>query len=545
MLNYMKKYLQIFLKQIDKKDAGFEWYFLLLSVFSAILLSLSFQKFNFFIIAWFCLIPLVHCALNSKMISAILYGFITGLIFNFISVYWMFPFLKTNTLLFFNSIILSLIVWIYLAAYFAVWAGLLNYSKRYLKDVKLIVFAAAVWVVLEYVRTYILSGFPINLLGYSQATFYPIIQIADITGVYGVSFIIAVINMMLYFYMKNKDKKYLIFSVVVIVCLLLYGLVRIAEFNGKYGDKKITVGVIQPNIEQYKKWRGDYAAAILGILHKNASFFADKNVDLIVYPETVLPKGLEESEDVRQLARDTSRFAKLTLIGGMSDENKKRYNTVFILSQDGKIIGKYRKRHLVIFGEYLPFRGGLLSKFLKSLNSLNSMGELTKETESTVFKFDDITLGITICSEKYYPDLSRNLVLKGANILTNHTNEAWFLDMATPYQNFVMNVFRAVETRKNLIVAANTGISAIISSNGSCSVKTKVGENISFTGDAYTNHYRSFYVIMGDIFAYICMIFSALCLLFFIYKEYKLKINLFASVRKQIPGKLDKKIDKI
>ncbi|MCL2144721.1 MAG: hypothetical protein FWH43_04430, partial [Endomicrobia bacterium] len=140
---------------------------------------------------------------------------------------------------------------------------------------------------------------------------------------------------------------------------------------------------------------------------------------------------------------------------------------------------------------------------------------------------------INICSERYYPDLSRNLVLQGANILTNHTNDAWFLDMATPYQNFVMNIFRAVETRKNLIVAANTGISAIISSSGKCQVKTKVDENISFIGDVYTNNYRSLYVVIGDVFVYMCMIFSILCLLFCIYKKYELKITFRMSGQKQ------------
>lgn len=468
------------------------------------------------------MIPLIHCVMNSKIFFAIIYGFITGLIFNSISVYWMFPFLKLNTHSFFSSLIVSGIVWVYLAAYFAVWSGLLNYAKKYLNDIKLILFSASVFVVLEYIRTYILSGFPINLLGYSQSTFYPIIQIADITGVYGVSFVIVVINMTLYFYMQNKEKKYLIFSAAVILILLFYGLIRVNEFNAEYGDKKITAGVIQPNIEQYKKWRGNYAADILNTLRKNANFFADKNVDMIVYPETVLPRRLEESEDVKKMMRETSRFASLTLIGGMSGKNKKQYNTVFILSPYGEILGKYKKRHLVIFGEYLPFRG-LLLKFFKSLYSINPTGELSKETELEVFKFGDVTLGINICSERYYPDLSRKLVLKGANILTNHTNDAWFFDMPTAYQNFVMNIFRAVETRKNLIVAANTGVSGIINSNGRCIVKTKTNENISFMGDVYTNNYKSVYVIIGDVFAYICMVFSILCLLFCMFKRYQLK----------------------
>ena len=518
----MESHIRAFLKQLDKKDVNFNPYFLILPVLSAVLLSFSFQKFNIFILAWVCLIPLIYCVLDSKIFFAIMYGFIAGFVFNVISVYWMFPFLKINTHSFFNSLVMSGIVWIYLAAYFVIWSGLLNFAKKYLKDMQLILFSAAVWVVLEYIRTYILSGFPINLLGYSQSTFYPIIQIADITGVYGVSFLIVAINMMLYFYIKNKDKKYLVISAIVILSLLFYGLLRVIKFSGEYGDRKITIGVIQPNIEQQKKWRGNYAAAILNTLRKNAYYFADKNADIIVYPETVLPRRLEESEDVKKMMRDASRFAKLTLIGGMSEENRRKYNSVFILSQNGQIIGKYKKRHLVIFGEYLPFRG-LLPKFFKSLSSINSTGELSEETELEVFKFNDVTLGINVCSERYYPDLSRNLVLKGANILTNHTNDAWFFDMATPYQNFAMNIFRAVETRKNVIVAANTGVSAIINSNGKSLVKTKVCENMSFVGNAYTNNYMSLYVITGDIFVYMCMIFSILCLLFFILKKYRLK----------------------
>ncbi|MDR1696158.1 MAG: apolipoprotein N-acyltransferase [Endomicrobium sp.] len=516
--------MQVFLRQIDKKDVGFDWRFLVLSILSAVILSLCFPKFNVFIFAWVCLIPLIHCVLNSKSVFSVIYGFAAGFVFGLISIYWMLYFLEINTRSFSNSIILSFIVWGYFGIYFAVWAGLLNFAKKYLDNVKLILFSGAVWVILEYIRTYAMSGFPINSLAYSQSIFYPIIQIADITGFYGVSFVIMAINMLLYFYLQNKNKKYLLAAGIIIGALLLYGLTRVAQFNGEYGDRKLTVGVIQPNIEQHKKWRGSYAAAILNTLRKGANSFADKNVDIMLYPETVLPRRLEESKDVQEMVRQVSRLAKLTLIGGMSDENKKKYNSVFVLSQNGQIAGKYKKRRLVIFGEYLPFRG-LLSKFLKSLSSINTTGELSKEKELEVFKFGDVTLGINICSERYYPDLSRALVLKGANILTNHTNDAWFLGMATPYQNFIINTFRAVETRKNLIVAANTGVSAIINSSGKCTEKTRVGENVSFTGNVYTNNYKSLYVAMGDIFVYMCMIFVVWCLLFCILKKYQFIIK--------------------
>jgi len=515
----MQKFLEC-LKQINKKDIGFNLYFLGLSALSGVLLALSFQKFNIFILAWVGLIPLIHCVLNSKRLYAVMYGFVAGLVFSIMSIYWMFPFLKMNTNSFVDSMAVSSLLWLYVTAYFVIWAVLLNYARKYLQGIKLVLFTAAAWVSLEYVRTYMLTGFPWNLLGYSQSTFYQIIQIADNAGVYGVSFVIVIVNMMLYFYLKHKNKKYLLFSAIVIACLLAYGFARIHKFDDNYGDRILKVGVIQPNIEQYQRWQSGFERVIFDTLRDNAAYFEGKNLDILIYPETVLPVRLEENTQARNFVFQTAHLANLTLIGGNLRENRQLYNTVFVL-QNGRVVGRHRKSHLVIFGEFLPFSGTLLPRFLRSLAVLNSQGELARGTELQVFEFDDIALGINVCSENFLPCLTRNLVRQGANVLTHHANNAWFLDMATAYQHFAMNVFRAVETRKNFIVAANTGISGIIAPSGRVMTKTKVGENISFAANVRTNNYKPVYVLIGNLFAQICVVFVILYLIFFGFKSFK------------------------
>ena len=125
-----------------------------------------------------------------------------------------------------------------------------------------------------------------------------------------------------------------------------------------------------------------------------------------------------------------------------------------------------------------------------------------------VLKYKSMNVGATICSENFFPNLSRKIVLSGAKILTNHTNDAWFLDSYAPYQHFVMNVFRAIENRKNVIVSANTGISSVIDSAGNITKITSVNKAESFITDAYQNNVITVYDKIGNIFCYICMFFT-------------------------------------
>lgn len=493
-----------------KKEYKFKYLFF--SVISGVLLALSFPKFNVFIFAWVSFIPLLYCIFKSNIKHSLIYGFITGLIFNIISVYWIFLFLLNNSNRFFSSMSVAIILWVYLSIYFAVWAVSVNILKRY-NSLIVILFSSSLWIFLEFIKSYLFTGFQINLLGYSQSSFILLIQIADIAGIYGVSFIIILINIMLFYRIYFTNKKFSIFIILITICLFIYGFVRMNKFDMQYGSK-ITVGIVQT--KEYKEKKVYYQENVVKQIYKSIENIKNKDMDIILYPETLVLGDLEKDKIIKDMIKEISLLSDINLIGGTLSIHKNNYNSIFIISRKGEILDVYRKKHLVVFGEYLPFRKGLLIRFLSSLNKFE---DRTHETELKVFHFDKYTIGISICSENFYPSLSREFVLKGATILTNHTNNSWFKDPTLPYQHFSMNVFRAVENRKNVLISANSGISGIIDASGRTVEKIKEDESLSFISNAYTNNYITIYDKIGDIFVYMCMFFSLICLFFAIFAK--------------------------
>ena len=478
--------------------------YFLLSILTGILVALSFPKINAFYLIWIAFIPLIYSVLNNSVKNSLVYGFVSGFTCNLISLYWIFPFIQYNTNSITQSVIVSFLLWGYMAVYFCLWAGFLSYTRRHLYPFLSIIFAACVWVALEFLRTYFLTGFPWNLLGYSQNKFLPMIQIADIFGAYGISFSIIAVNMLLYYrlYSKTNKNKHILTAVLIVLLLLSYGVLRMGKFNISYGDKT-TVAIVQPNIDQYKKWDNEYKNEILETLGNNIKNFGSEKIDMIIYPETALPGFVQNDSEIQGLIKNISNTGVFCMIGGPSINNGKIYNSIYAVNVNG-YLNIHDKNHLVIFGEYIPFRT-ILSKFFGILNSL---GDFSKGTEMNVYNDGKITVGPTICSENFFPSFSRRLSYKGARILTNHTNDAWFFDTFAPYQHFVMNIFRAVENRKSVIVSANSGLSGIIDASGRTILETKINQNVSLIGNAYQNDYISVYTKMGDILPVICILFT-------------------------------------
>lgn len=484
--------------------------YFVLSVISGILLALSFQKFNAFFLAWIGFIPLLFCCnKENTILKSSLYGLITGFICNAISLFWLFPFLNYNLESYLQSFIVSCLLWIYLACYFAIWTGFLNLIQKKFTSIIVILFAPFVWMLLEYVRTYFLTGFPWNLLGYSQTIFLYFIQIADIFSVYGVSFVIVLINVLIFFFIKERKIQFLIAAIIIFLSVLSYGFIRIKYLNIN-NDGEIRVGVIQPNVDQYKKWDAKYKESIMDEIKNSANSFENEKIDVMVYPETVIP-GFFGDPDIENLIEDISSNAKINLIGIPFSEEKNFYNSIFAFDNKAKVIDKHYKTHLVIFGEFIPFRN-ILAKFFSIFNSL---GDFSKGNKMNVFNYENIHIGSSICSENFFSGLSRTLVNNGAQILTNHTNDAWFLDSAAPYQHFSMNIFRAVENRKYMIVCANTGISSVIDLTGKVLQKTQLNENINFSYLVYQNSYKTIYDKLGNVLVYIGLVFVSF--IFFIF----------------------------
>ena len=484
----------------------YKFKYLIFSIISGILLALSFQKFNLFVFAWVAFIPLIHCIYKNNLKFSALYGFITGILFNIISSYWFFYFLLSNTNKIFSSLVVSLMLWIYLSLYFVVWVIFVYKIKKY-NYIFVGTVSAALFAVFDYIKSYLFSGFQTNLLGYSQASFSPLIQVCDIFGIYFISFFVVMVNILLYYYLLSKNRKFILQIVFLFFVLLCYGFYRIKQFNVDYGDK-ISVGIVQT--VAYKDKKIYYQENIVSRIQDNIKNLKSEHLSLTLYPETLILGNIKKDVLLKILMDEISSFSDVSLVGGTFTEKGKDYNSIFLISKDGQIFDIYKKKHLVVFGEYLPFKKGLLFNFL---SSLNKFGERTKEVELKVFDVGKYTIGINICSENFYPYLSRELVLKGANILTNHTNNSWFKDSTLAKQHFTMNIFRAIENRKNILVSTNCGISGIIDCKGKPVIKTEETFDGNFIGKAYTNNYVTIYDKIGDLFVCLCIAYIGIILL--------------------------------
>ncbi|MDR0800176.1 MAG: apolipoprotein N-acyltransferase [Endomicrobium sp.] len=491
-------------------------------IITGLLAVCAFPKINLFFLAWIAFVPLIFVTIRSELKGSFFYGLLSGFVFNVAGLYWLVPMLQFNTGSYVQALIAACILWIYLALYWGIWCLYLNFSQNILhktlqdnsySNVIIILFGACMWVLLEYIRTYFLTGFPWMLIGYSQFKFTAIIQIAEFTGVYGVSFLIILCNLCFYFWISmQKGNKYLYTALALIIMVSIFGTARANKFRF-FGDQEFTVTIVQPNIDQDKKWDQFYKDDILFNLKKYAFEIAENKTDLVIWPEAALPGFIPGDEQLYDITKYIVKTAGgFNIIGSAyNDKNYRQFNAALAFEGSGDYKAVHKKTHLVLFGEYIPLRN-LLSKFF---GVLNQMGDFTKGEDTDIFDNGQIYAGATICSENFFPDISRNFVLSGAKVLTNHTNDAWFFDTAAPHQHFIMNIFRAVENRKAVIVSANSGISGIIEASGVVVERTPSSKNILLTGKFLQNDFKTFYTKYGDLFVNACAgLLLALLILF-------------------------------
>lgn len=466
----------------------------------------AFPKINLFFLIWIAFVLLIKVILRTSPKYSFLYGLLSGFVFNAAGLYWLIPMLQFNTGSYLQAFFAACALWGYLALYWGIWSSLVGMAKKYfLSPWVLTLFSGCVWVLLEYIRTYFLTGFPWMLIGYSQYKFTEIIQIAEFTGVYGISFLIIICNMLFYYWIIDKKGNFYLYTALALVLSVsVFGTYRLDKFKF-FGEEVFKTAVVQPNIDQYKKWNQDYKDEILFTLEQYAFEIAEIGTDLVVWPETALPDFIPvDKQSFRTAKRITKTAGGLNIVGSpYYDGTGRMFNAVFAFKDDGEgYISLHKKNHLVPFGEFVPFR-----KYLgKFFGVLNEMGDFVRGKDTRVFTDGKIYAGSTICSENFYPDIARRFALSGAKVLTNHTNDAWFFDTAAPYQHFIMNVLRAVENRKAVIVSANSGVSGIIEASGRIVVSTKVSDDALLNGEFLQNDYKTFYTSNGDVFIRICAI---------------------------------------
>lgn len=457
----------------------------------AILLFLATPPFGFFVFSYVA-ICVASVSLNTHN-SAFLKGFLFGFIYNLLTMYWIaYVLILYGNLPVFISLILLIVLISYLSLYPAFFFKFYNLIQHKLPYYFLPLILSGCWTMLEIARSYFLTGFPWMLIGYTQHNFLPIAQYAKHLTIYGLGFIIVYINFSILILFQGNNKKnifkYLniVFSIIVFTILVFDGNRQIKTLKLKFMSfNKIKICGVQGNIDQSKKWDKKLQTDIIDkYFYMTANGCSEAN--LVVWPETALPFVYGIDKEMTEYFREKMRKKNFLLLSGFlsfgfDEDGKGGYTNSAGIFYKGELIEKYDKIHLVPFGEYVP-----LKKVLFFVNKLvDAAGDFLRGKETKNFTINNIKIGILICYESIFPEISRHYKDSGVNILVNITNDAWFGRSSAPYQHLAMSGFRAIENEMFMVRIANTGISAIITPWGEVIAKTELYEDAVVQKNVY------------------------------------------------------------
>jgi len=357
----------------------------------------------------------------------------------------------------------------------------------------------ALWVSLEFLRAHLFTGFPWALLGSSQLLNLPLVQWAAGTGIYGLSFLVVMGNG---FWM---GKKRLLTPFLMVAHVV--GFWSLSRVERPVQDQTFSVVLLQGNVPQTEKWDANQA---MGTYDRYASLVQSApRADGYVWPETAAPHFLKlertPRERVSQIVRESSAWHFIGAPDADVDERGRvvrQANSVFVFSPKGEMAGRYDKCHLVPFGEFTPFH------WLKPLVTRYTIGvaEFRRGDGPKVLEAVGVKWGPFICYEAIFPHEVRQSVQAGAEILVNVTNDAWFGKSAAPYQHAQVTAFRAVETGRWLVRAANTGVSYVVSPAGRLVGQSGLEEATVLRADVTPLRHSTWYVRWGDWFPYLCVV---------------------------------------
>jgi apolipoprotein N-acyltransferase len=526
----------------------------LAAICSGLLCTACFPPFNLTWLCWIALTPLIAAIWFSGKESRcpwlrnLLLGYVAGLAFFFTVFSW----LTTVTVL--GWFLLQF----YMAVYFALWAWFCGLARprekkkesgatkwdhmlaqarraataprsiwtRSTNNLLLAFVLGAAWVTHEWLRGWVFSGWGWNGLGVALHDKWPLIQIAELTGVAGLSFMVAFANVIIVTTARRliveahshavRPHFDLTLTMVGIVGVLTFGL-RAAQVSTP--TRPLRVAAVQPNIPQTQKFDPQFTRKIFDQFRRlsEIALRANPPPDLLIWPESSMPGLVLRERETNNFVMQLAASAESDLLLGTIDEqNGDVYNAALLVSDGGEQVQVYRKVHLVPFGEYVPGRHKV--PLLARIVGDQVPGDFTAGKEYTVFSLtnSEVQVASLICFEDTIGDLTRRFLLPtdtspGANLLVDITNDGWFLHSAGSHQHLVNAIFRCVETRRPMVRAANTGVTCFINEFGHVTQELRDETGSTFTEGVLTGeikisveHELTFYTRHGELFAKVC-----------------------------------------
>ena len=535
----------------------------LAAICSGILYAACFAPFNLTWFCWIALTPLIAAIWFSGAESRypwlrnLLLGYVAGLTFFWIVFSW----LTTVTVL--GWFVLEF----YMALYFAIWAwfcGLLRPRAGRRKsagsgkwgemlaqarttatpapspwvkstnNLRLAFVLAAAWTTVEWLRGWVFSGFGWNNLGVALHDYWPLIQITELTGVAGLSFLVAFANVIVlttaYRLVVEARTRVMrphfdfTVTMAAIVGVLIFGL-RATQISPP--TKPLRVAAVQSNVPQTQKFDPQFTRRIFDQFRRLSEIALRSNPppDLLVWPESSMPGPVLADQESYKFVMDLAASADTDLLLGTIDVDQQDvYNAALLVSDGGEHVQVYRKIHLVAFGEYVPGRHTV--PLLAQIVGDQVPADFKAGKEPTVFTLtnSEIHVAPLICFEDTIGELTRQFVLPnetspGANLIVDVTNDGWFQRSAGSHQHLANAIFRCAETRRPMIRAANTGVTCFINQFGRVTQMLRDDTGSTFTEGVLTGEIKvpteqelTFYVRHGELFAKMCAVITLIAI---------------------------------
>lgn len=481
-------------------------------------------------------------------------SYIMGFVFSFITLYWVGSWQKeADTFLMISG---GLLIFVN-PVFFMIPTTLLYFSRNLFPRRIAIYLFPLFWITYEYLYMITDLSFPWLTLGSGLSQFNIFIQIADIVGAVGISLIVIYINIFIAKAIQARTlfpksfKINIALATGILLLVIFYGVIRLSTF--KISDKKVKVGLIQPNLDPWGKWSSTDIHDLTSVYFDLSRQAVAKGAKIIFWPETALPVYLRDGgynfviDSIYNFLDRNSVY----LISGMPDiiyyktgdkmpEDVKyskpgnyyytTYNAVLLFAPHGKTIESYDKSKLVPFGERVPFVDQLpfLRDFIKWSVGISdwNVGKDTTVFSVPLVNNDTLKINSLICYESIYPYYIQRFINRGANLIAVVTNDSWYGNSSGPYQHKEMSVLRAVENRKTVVRAANGGISCIIDPLGRTLSESKMFTKTQITGDIFIQEDETFFSKYPLILPVISCAFSFWVFGIFMMKKLKLKMNL-------------------
>ena len=486
--------------------------------------------FDIWPLAWVAFVPLLFATQSASPRRAFLLGWLAGTVANAGGFYWL-----TTLLMRFGGMgwapagVLFLLMVAYQGLHWGVFAYLLRRIRHSKPELPYALLAPVVMVALELLMPFIFDWY----YAITQAWVIPVIQIADLTGPLGVTFLLMLSNGALFDFLATWighggerprvwPWRSAVASSAIIALALAYGLLRISSIDARRSQaKQVKVGVVQANIGIVQKGRARLAVPHHQLHLRASESLQRRGAELIVWPESSYPFVMNRDRQQDWPAGDPRRIMEgrikvPLLFGALSYRPGDRYpyNTAYMMQPDGRITGSFDKNFLLVFGEYIPFYDKLpqFKKWFPAASHFN------RGTEVATFDFDGYRLGPMICYEDILPAFGRRLAELRPHALVNITNDAWFGQTSEPYEHLALAVYRSVELRLDMVRAVNTGVSAFIDAVGRVTNKTRSVDPVVTPGVepdellgkiALLDGADTVYAKVGDLFGYLNLLATA------------------------------------